>query len=126
MNFFKSASTAERSGAVTMAWKWFVHDYPAVQSEAFVRLAVGEGTDENVATRRGGEDGQPMHDRRGEEVRPFGFSDAVTAAHGGQPARPRHGVASLEVRFQTEFGNEEKTIFSARINPKSSQLVTKK
>lgn len=70
-----------------------IEDHPSVEFQAFVLAAVGEGADKDVAAGGGGEDGEPLDDRGGDEVRRVRFVDAVAAA-------PRQSLAETEFRGQ--------------------------
>ena len=60
-----------------------VEDHPAVDAQRLVLAAVAERGYEDVSRRGAGEDGEPLDDRGGDEVRKRLVMHAVTAAHGG-------------------------------------------
>lgn len=63
------------------------HDHPAMDFQCPMFPAVFQRAEQGVATSRTGEDGQPLHDGGGNEVRGLRFKHSVAAAHSARLSR---------------------------------------
>lgn len=85
-----------------------IEDDPGVDAEFLVLAAIAPCVDEEVAARRGGEDGQPRDDGGGDEVRSVGFADAVATAHDGDGEGSSASGTSAFRSVTSERGSEAK------------------
>jgi len=59
-------------------------NHPCVQLKRLVFTAESQRFHQNIAATRGTEDGNPLHNAGGNEVREAGFIDSVATAHDGK------------------------------------------
>ena len=74
-----------------------------MQLKRLVFTAESQRFHQNIAATRGTEDGNPLHNAGGNEVREAGFIDSVATAHDGKVNETEF---RQQVRSQSEIGNE--------------------